>query len=293
MRFWDREGNRRDGPAWVLLFAAMLYVVLPSVGCTSPAEALPAATVEPTDISRVAATEAATAAPASAEVRALMAQLNSEDAVERAEAAHELGLLGPSAAAATSLLIHLLDDDTPLFAQFGLATTSPAQEAAIALARLGQVEGVERLVSDLRSGDGPRRARALAGLAASRDAGLQALRQAAPLDELTALAIDPRVESRLRSQAIRLLGRLEDPSVIPTLGGLLQDPSAPVRTAAAAALGEIGDCRAVPWLLDAMARGDSAERFLLGAMLTQVTEQAFGNDLDAWRQWWEAQTCPP
>jgi len=276
-------GDKRD---WACVG---LVLTLLCVGCGAPKEAQPDATTAP----RPPATAAfnATAAPTS-EVRALMAQLSSEDAVERAEAAHALGLLGASAAAATPLLIGLLDDDAPLFARFGLAVTSPAQEAAIALARIGQAEGVQRLVRDLGSDDDQTRARAVTGLAALRDAGLEILRDASPTDELTALAIDPRVESRLRSQAIRLLGRLQEPSAIGTLGGLLQDPSAPVRTAAATALGEIGDCRAVPWLLDAMVHADSVERFLLGAMLTQITGQAFGSDLDAWQEWWETQTCP-
>jgi hypothetical protein len=279
------------GLALALLFAGCgpQTAATPDAERASAAPPRPTATTPPTNTPLAAAP----AAPVSADVRQLIEELDSEDAVERAEAAHALGLLGSEAEAASPRLILLLDDNTTLFALFGLATTSPAQESAIALARIGQSQGVERLVSDLRSGDRALRARAVTALATSRDAGLDTLRAASPSDELLEVAIDPRIESRLRGQAIRLLGRLRDPATVDTLGGLLQDPNAVVRTATASALGEIADCHAIPWLLDAMARADSAERFLLDAVLTQITARTFGNDTRAWQEWWAGQTCPP
>lgn len=278
--------NRR---IWRFAFLAFALVW---AGCRPPTPPpQPTVTVLPSPTRpRPTLTPTATVVPPA--VRELINQLASEQAVERAQAAHELGLLGPEAGAAVGPLMALLDDRTELYAQFGLTITSPAQEAAVALARIGQPEGIARLVRELQKSDREARARAVIALYAARREGLEALRQTDAMPHLLAVAADSTMESRVRGYAIRVLGRLKEPEAVPTLGGLLRDPSEPVRVSAAWALGEIGDCHAVPYLIEALGTADETERFLIHAVLMQITGQSLGQDAEAWRAWWADQTCP-
>lgn len=272
---------------------ALLAFALVWVGCRPTATTPPQIAAIPSPWpSRVRPTPSPTATVVPPTVRQLIGQLASEQAVERAQAAHELGLLGPEAGAAVEPLMALLDDQTELYAQFGLAITSPAQEAAVALARIGRPDGIARLVRELRKSDHTARARAVIALYAARREGIEALRQMEALPSLLDIAIDPTMESRVRGYAIRVVGRLKNPDAVPTLGGLLRDRNEPVRVSAAWALGEIGDCHAVPYLIDALAETDETERFLVHAVLMQITGQSLGEDAEAWRAWWANQTCP-
>lgn len=274
---------------WALLALAILWV-----GCRPPMfepSPQPPANASPSP-TRARPTPSPTATVISPTVRQLIVQLSSEQAVERAQAAHELGLLGPEAGAAVEPLIALLDDQTELYAQFGLSITSPAQEAAVALARIGQPDGIARLVRELEKNDHTARARAVIALYAVRREGLEALREMNALPPLLAIAIDPTMESRVRGYAIRVVGRLKNPEATAILGGLLRDQSEPVRVSAAWALGEIDDCRAVPYLIEALNTADETERFLFHAVLMQITGQSLGQDIEAWQAWWATQTCP-
>ncbi len=286
-------GSSTNRWVWRLAFLALTVVW---AGCRpptppSPTPPQPTATALPSP-TRPRPTPSPTVTVVPPTVRQLIGQLSSEQAVERAQAAHELGLMGPEAGAAVEPLMALLDDRTELYAQFGLATTSPAQEAAVALARIGRPEGIARLVQELQSNDPEARARAATALYAVRREGLEALQQMDAVPHLLAVATDPTMESRVRGYAIRVLGRLKNAEAVPTLGGLLRDQSEPVRVSAAWALGEIGDCHAVPYLIEALGTADETERFLIHAVLMQITGQSLGQDVGAWQAWWANQTCP-
>lgn len=73
----------------------------------------------------------------SGETQNLITQLASVEATGRAVAARQLGNLGPAAKQAITELVKILDDDTPLgIGQAVYSSTSPGQEAAVAIARI-------------------------------------------------------------------------------------------------------------------------------------------------------------
>ncbi|MDD3726346.1 MAG: HEAT repeat domain-containing protein [Candidatus Ratteibacteria bacterium] len=75
-----------------------------------------------------------------ADVKALVDRTFSIDATERAEAAYQLGRLGPKAEKASPFLIKMLDDNSPVFCRYnGYGVWSTAgKEAARALVKIGK-----------------------------------------------------------------------------------------------------------------------------------------------------------
>ncbi|HEX5135723.1 MAG TPA: hypothetical protein VFY93_02035 [Planctomycetota bacterium] len=103
---------------------------------------------------------------------------------------------------------------------------------------------------------------------------------------------DPDPQSEAANGAIRALGQIKKPWAFDSLLGLLKRPLAdPLQSSIGIALGEQGDKRAVPWLIAAMASGETAEKvygfgyFGLGK-LTGVTWDE-SHDAKWWLAWWD------
>ena len=93
------------------------------------------------------------------------------------------------------------------------------------------------------------------------DAGHSAIRRALR---------DP--DEGVRMAAVRSLGTLKDPATVLPLAQLLPTDTAPVRRAAATALGQIGDRSAVPWIFQALEH--ESELYLLHALTYALIEIA-------------------
>lgn len=100
------------------------------------------------------------------DVRAQMELLYSEDAVQRALAAQNLGTLGLEAVPAVPFLEKMLQDTVSV--QIGPFTTSPAEMARQSLARIGR-SAVDSLILSLRSRDVATRWNAVKALGEMRE----------------------------------------------------------------------------------------------------------------------------
>jgi HEAT repeat protein len=81
---------------------------------------------------------------------------------------------------------------------------------------------------------------------------------------------DPHAALRGRSAAAEALGRIGDARAVEPLLPLLEDPATSVRRAAAEALGRLGDLRAVDALIGALADGDEDARTAAGQALERL-----------------------
>lgn len=180
--------------------------------------------------------------------------LSSADASERAAAACALGRR--RAVQAIPSLIQMLGDDAaiepvkcwvengswnPALATFKQA--SPGEEAAIALAAMGQA-AVEPLVAALGHANASVRRNAAwaigevsGGTTARREIAVQPLRSALQDSD-----------EWVRMAAVRALGEIQDERAVESLIAALSDGSGQVREVAAWALGELKASRAVPGL---------------------------------------------
>jgi HEAT repeat protein len=95
----------------------------------------------------------------------------------------------------------------------------------------------------------------------------------------------------VRRKAARTLGEIGPESVeaVPALIHVLADEDEDVRLWAAYALGRIGPeaFEAVPSLIEAL--GDEYADLEAAAALESITGRDFGEDAEAWQQWWEDQ----
>ena len=203
-------------------------------------------------------------------VDALIARLKAESPVERALAACALREQRAAATPAIPTLIALLGDgatvdpracepDRTWWKNQEIEPTSPGEEAARALARIGQAS-VDPLI---RASTGP--------VAFARQNATWAL---GAIDDVRAV---PAVIARLkdedagvREQAAWALGALDDVRGVEPLTGALGDRVGKVRKQAAWALGALDDASAVPALVRALGDEDAGVReqaaWALGAL---------------------------
>ncbi|HEX8422236.1 MAG TPA: M56 family metallopeptidase, partial [Pyrinomonadaceae bacterium] len=210
--------------------------------------------------------------PAQADESEKIKALSSADATERAAAACALGR--GRAARAIPALIQMLNDDaaiepvkcwdenvtwSPALATFKQA--SPGEEAAIALAAMGQ-PAVEPLVAAL--GHANASVRRNAAWAIGEVTGGREIRRESAVAPLRSALQDG--DEWVRMAAARALGEIQDGRAVESLLAALSDSNGRVRELAAWALGEMKDRRAVE---------------SLGAMLLK-DEQAGARQMAAW-----------
>ncbi|MDQ1559596.1 MAG: hypothetical protein QOD32_2656 [Pyrinomonadaceae bacterium] len=260
MRLIEKRGRRMSVRAGRILMAASLSLLLTmalgasvfSVGFRAVAG----------DSSAQAQERRASKPPVDASEK--IAALSSADATARAAAACALGRA--RVAEAIPALVGMLGDDTPVeplkcweensdwspaLATFKQA--SPGEEAAIALAAMGQA-AVEPLVAALGHGNvSVRRNAAWAigevsgGMMSKRDGAVAPLRSAlSDGDEW------------VRTAAARSLGEIRDESAVESLLAALTDASVRVRETAAWSLGEMKERRAVQSLAAMLLKDEQA-----------------------------------
>lgn len=191
----------------------------------------------------LAQTAPASTAPQDLELTTLTGQLTdaSRSPKTRQEAAAML-LARDDSRAAEILLGVLSANDNPS-AQIAIAE-------AIAASPAEHPNFIDPLLAALRQGDASVRAPAARALVRQRNSGAT--------DKLVALARDALADGALRADVIAALSAAPDKRTVEAMVGLLDDPAAAVRSAAAESL----------------------------AKLTNI--RAFGDDAAQWKQWWKA-----
>ena len=234
----------------LVVLVTTAVTVTATVASTVPL-AIPGATTEPAGTTSWGRVEVASFQEE--DVDALIRQLGSGDAHERAMAACRLGRIRSTSQVepARAALIGLLGDGTPVESRLCRENwnwnrgrqqeSSPGREAAIALERVGSsaVEPVIRVLSDNN--------------AVARENGafaLGLLEDERAIDPLVGVLNDS--VAAVRERAAWSLGLIEDPAAIQGLSGALGDADADVREQAAWALGMIEHSSAVPALSDAL-----------------------------------------
>lgn len=187
--------------------------------------------------------------------------LGSQNAVERASAACQLGEMGKRASQAIPMLIQLLGDDTQISTPIDCGernkgrgklsddATTPGEAAAAALAAIGE-QSVEPLIAVIRNNSPIVRMNAIWSLGIIRDP-----RTVEPLIVASRDA-DPRV----RANAAWGMGLKKDSSVVEPLIAALADREWRVREKAGWSLGLQGDDRAVEPLTNALRDENSKVR---------------------------------
>lgn len=97
-------------------------------------------------------------------------------------------------------------------------------------------------------------------------------------------------QSSLRLAAAEALARSDGVGVLHRLLGVAEDPQASVaaRQAAALALGKSGQKNAVPALLSLLSSDVAAIRQTAASALEELTGLDYGQNLNAWQDWWSA-----
>lgn len=107
-------------------------------------------------------------------------------------------------------------------------------------------------------------------------------------DQLDQLIRDLSDESwQIRWNAAGALGDTADPRAIGPLAAALKDENSYVRATAATALGAIDDPRVVDPLIGALKDESHGVRKNAALSLKKRTGQNFGQDHEAWLQWWQ------
>jgi HEAT repeat protein len=191
--------------------------------------------------------------PAEIDVAGLSSRLSSRHAPTRASAARDLGRAGRAAAPAVPRLLELLSDDHE-FAWEGLdenghalGTSSPGDEAAIALGSIGE-PAIQGLIEKLEDREDTVRWRAVYALGRTGDA-----RAVEPLIS----ALQDR-NADVRIAAARALPHGDSRTVEPFLAAL-SDRNATVRDQAAQALVAAADVRAVEPLIERLRRDEDVD----------------------------------
>jgi HEAT repeat protein len=247
-------------------------------------------------------------------------RLHSSDPIVRAYAAEELGHKGSKAASAIPFLIELLYDDTPL--QWKLPNfpssipgpqTSPAERAVFALQNIGEV-AIESLLTTLNNN-----ASKTSKLAAKAFREISCSRAVEPLINLLKdndrdtriIAIDALVKQKdfraveplisvLKSKGedpfiitivIGALVEFKDPRAVKPMVDLLKDENYTDadyfnRSYIIRALGKLRNPHAIEPLINALQYGKSFEREDAAAALDTITGQHFGQNINAWQEWW-------
>jgi HEAT repeat protein len=116
-------------------------------------------------------------------------------------------------------------------------------------------------------------------------AAADVLAQGDPVDQSIK---DLRDESwQIRWNAAGALGDTGDPRAVEPLAAALKDENSYVRATAATALGAINDPRVIDPLIGALKDESHGVRKNAALSLKKRTGQNFGQDYEAWRQWWQ------
>ena len=216
-----------------------------------------------------------------------MLHLYDHDPVERAWAAYRLAKLGQGAAAAVPHLENLLQDDKEVLLSRYLgsgfsssAATTPGEEAARALAKIGE-PAVETLIRNL-SNQNPQVRRlsakalgqtgnlstvdALLGTLADQDPRVRAAAAIAlgslrhPIVAQRLIDAYSTVKPDTQTHLIYAMSQINDIIVVPFLVEIFPSQSAETRAAIVHALGKIRDARAIDTLLHALNDDDEIVR---------------------------------
>jgi HEAT repeat protein len=245
------------------------------------------------DLRAAAATALGGIGPAAREtVPDLIAALDDESARTQQAAARALGGIGPDAEAAVPYLLEMWAD-TQLY-------STTRQAVAEGLGGIGPAsrEAIPSLIEALHGEDealARSAAKALGGIGPETEEVIPAL--------LYAVSQDGAVAHSVRLAAVEALGRIGPVSseILPALMQLLEHSDPQIRIAAAKALGDIGPdaIEAVPGLLELLREGkinwgglQFHQEKSAAEALTAITGQDFGEDVDAWQAWWDAQPAP-
>ncbi len=263
----------------------VLAILLPLSGCQTPA------TTTKSPPEAAASTQVSVADVASLKVpirlKDKMTRLYHDDPVERAWAAYQLAKLGRSAQAAVPHLAQLLTDHEPVLLSRYLgggfhssSATTPGEEAAKALARIGQ-PAVDSLNQALSSPDPntrrlAARATGMIGNIHSADTLIQTLSDPDPrVRAAAAIALGsykhPLVAQKLmdayqrapdkqRTHLVYAMTQINDILVVPFLIQQLATPNPDLRAAVVLALGKLRDARALSGLTDALRDQDEIVR---------------------------------
>jgi len=101
---------------------------------------------------------------------------------------------------------------------------------------------------------------------------------------------DKSAAQHLRTQAAKELGILKATAGIPDLIKALDDRDWLLRIRAATSLAEMGDTRAVPALIRNLEHPMLPVRPAARQALEKITGQEFGDDVQAWEDWWKAES---
>ncbi len=184
----------------------------------------------------------------SSQVRENINELKSRDPSRRAQAAIDLGLMGPNARAAIPFLVEILEDARAV--QWG-CTHGPENKKKSA-----------RTVSP-----GDRAAVALASIADSSVTRLEVI------DALTLALSDERMNFRGQANAVLALGKIGASETVPALILTLGAPKFPVRLRAVNALSQIDDPRIIPALMNILSDKNEKVRLKARKAIISITGQ--------------------
>ncbi len=247
-----------------------------------------------------------------ADVKEQIERLYSHNPVERAKAAIELGGMGERAAPAIPFLIGILGDHTSLqwFPQF--LFTSPSEQAAKALAKIGkpaaevliemlQDRGEEKkylrltFIGILGGMKDPRSREQLIVLLKDDDLDIRIAAAEALFTMKDPLGLEHLISNLTvalkakffhdRRKAASRLGWLGDKRAVEPLIAALKDQDSSVRQAVASALGYIKDKRAIEPLIAIL--NDDAVSHVAAQSLAMITSKNFGKNSIDWQEWWE------
>lgn len=164
-------------------------------------------------------------------------RLYSSDPAERGKSAFVLKRMGKKAKPAIPFLVDILSDESPLIVTSippSRLNTSPGQEAAKALARIGRA-GQNALITALKDDNPDVRGNVVRGLAMVE--GMRAL-------SLLRTTLGDK-NAKVRIQVIEALAETEKPQAVEHMISALKDENPDVRKCAASELGPLKDTQAV------------------------------------------------
>ncbi|MBU0728704.1 MAG: peptidoglycan-binding protein [Proteobacteria bacterium] len=239
-------------------------------------------------------------------VRLQSNRLFSSNAVERALAAYELGKMREDALSAIPCLLNLLDDRSSLeWRQPGQVinssgeSTSPSKEAAHALSKMGS-KGNQALIAAFYVYSLDSKKHPNIDILDSVMEGLNRIEGNDAVDVMVDALFSDRVWDTLKILAGEYLARTKDSRILEPLSQIVIDRNKTPKTtqAAALALGELRDPRAIDPLIKAMwldpgtcwntiqnvrilcpTASNSADA------LKKITDLDFGHDRELWRSW--------
>ncbi len=156
--------------------------------------------------------------------------------------------------------------------------------------RIKDPKAIDSLLSHIKEGD-HKAAFACEELGRRKEA-----RAVEPLINFLETTVSSRSMSKDRAGAVAALGEIGDARAVPVLIAALReydwwvDESTPpdISLIAADALGKLKDSRAVWPLIVVLGETDPKDRPKVADALKKITGQSFGADSDAWRKWWKS-----